>query len=399
MENQTSLEAYNNGADYSILLKLTLLFGSSLTVMAGAIVAPSLPQMNLAFHYMDHSELLVKMIMTVPALFIAISAPLSGWLLDNWGRKPVLIVAFVLYAISGTAGYFLDSLYEILISRAFLGIAVGGILSGIVTLIGDYFSGKKLNSFMGLQGAFASFGAAFFLIIGGSLANIGWHYPFLMYIFSLIILPGVIFALREPEKNNGTPMVKVAGRRNHLPWKKLSGIYLIAFLSMIVFYMIPVQVPFYLRTIGVTDNVKIGISIAAMASMGGIAGTQFRRVRSWLSYMHVFAVIFTMIGISYILINLIGRYEAVVAAMAVAGLGVGMLVPNLNVRAVSLVSFDVRGRAVAGTTSALLMGQFVSPIAVKPLIETLDYAYTFGIIGIIMLAAAAAFALNKTPDI
>lgn len=49
----------------------------------------------------------------------------------------------------------------ILVSRALLGFAVAGIMSGFTTLILDFFRGSELNKFLGLQGALLGWAAWF----------------------------------------------------------------------------------------------------------------------------------------------------------------------------------------------------------------------------------------------
>ena len=105
---------------------LTILLGSTMTAMAGATIAPALPEINLVFQDVPDADLLVKLVLTLPALLIAIGAPFSGFLSDRWGRKPVLITALILYGLAGTSGYVLDSMFGILVGRALLGVAVAG---------------------------------------------------------------------------------------------------------------------------------------------------------------------------------------------------------------------------------------------------------------------------------
>ena len=83
---------------------ITILSGSTMTVLAGALLAPSLPDMALAFQDVPNAEFLVMLTLTMPALFIALGSPFAGILLDKLGRKPVLIVSLILYGISGTSG-------------------------------------------------------------------------------------------------------------------------------------------------------------------------------------------------------------------------------------------------------------------------------------------------------
>src|SRR5690348_17025398 len=106
-------------------IKLTLLLVSSLTIMSVITISPALPQMAAAFSGVQNAAFLVKMVLTIPALMIAVCSPVAGRLIDRHGRLKILRLSLVLYAIAGTSGFYLDNLYAILISRAILGIAVG----------------------------------------------------------------------------------------------------------------------------------------------------------------------------------------------------------------------------------------------------------------------------------
>ena len=82
----------------------------------------------------------------------------------------------------------------IIISRIFLGISVGMSMTIVITLIADYFEGLERQKFVGLQVAFMSLGGILFIGLGGVLADISWRVPFLIYLFSLLVLPlSIIF--------------------------------------------------------------------------------------------------------------------------------------------------------------------------------------------------------------
>jgi uncharacterized membrane protein YhdT len=53
-------------------LKTTLLLASSLTVMAGALIAPALPKIAEAFEGLPNVVFLSKLLLSIPALFIAV---------------------------------------------------------------------------------------------------------------------------------------------------------------------------------------------------------------------------------------------------------------------------------------------------------------------------------------
>ena len=88
------------------LTKATILLASMMTLMAGAIITPALPGITAAFRDVPNAKLLSQLIVTLPALFIALLSPLAGWVIDRFGRKKLLTVSCMLYAISGVSGYF-----------------------------------------------------------------------------------------------------------------------------------------------------------------------------------------------------------------------------------------------------------------------------------------------------
>ena len=178
-------------------LKLTLLLLSMLTMMAAAIMAPSLPDIALEFKQLPHVELLSKLILSIPAIMIAIIAPFVGRFIDKFGRLKLLYVGLVIYAISGTSGYFLNDLYFILISRMLLGVGISIIMTIAITMVGDYFEGEARQKFVGYQSAFIGMAGVVFMSLGGYLATIHWRLPFLIYLFSLLLIPLSIIFLEE----------------------------------------------------------------------------------------------------------------------------------------------------------------------------------------------------------
>jgi MFS family permease len=184
--------------------KLTLLLASSLTVMSGATVSPSLPAMKQQFESAisdpDLRTTLVKLVITLPALFIVIGSPIAGLIVDRFGRKPLLLITAILYGFAGSSGLYLESLPTILVGRAVLGLAVAGVMVSATTLIADYYSGSARAAFMGLQAGFMGLGGVVFLTIGGALAQQNWHYPFGIYLFAWLIVPLIVLFILEPTR-------------------------------------------------------------------------------------------------------------------------------------------------------------------------------------------------------
>ncbi|MCP5163287.1 MAG: MFS transporter [Hahellaceae bacterium] len=338
---------------------LVFLLGASLTVMAGATIAPALPKIYQAFAGEPNVELLVRLVLTMPALFIGIVSPLVGYLLDRWGRKPVLACCLLLYGVAGSSGLWLDSLTSILVGRALLGVAVAGIMSGFTALIGDTFEGQALSRFMGLQSAFISFGGVSFLLLGGLLADVGWHWPFLIYLAALPLLPMLLLAVQEPsaESRKGA-----AGHQVAMDYSRLGVVYVLAFLGMAVFYLIPVHLPFYLHGLTDISSGGVGAVMAYSALVTAITSANFARIQSQLPLRKLYYLLNFTMALGFIGLCLAKSLVWVVCSITLVGLSFGLWIPGMNVWLLSLVPARARGKAVGGFTMCFFMGQFFSPL-------------------------------------
>ncbi|WP_410652420.1 MFS transporter [Amycolatopsis sp. cmx-4-54] len=370
------------------LARGTVLAAAPLTIMAAAIIAPSLPAMRDAFAGTSGSGLLVRLTLTVTSLAIAISAPLSGMVADRAGRRPLLLAGLVLYALSGTAGFFVNDLYLLLITRAGLGFAVGGIMTAVSTLITDWFSGERRASFLALQQAFASLGGVVFLPLAGVLATVGWQAPFWIYSVSAVVAIFAIVSLREPVRNTPT-----AGEseRTRLP-ARVIGVYVLALVATLVFYMAPTQLPFLLEGFG-SGPAVVGAVVAGSTLTSVVGALAFPRLRARLSPTAITTVSVALMGAGWLVIGTAGTVAQVVAGLLVGGFGVGFVVPNLNLRLADLAHPAHRGRVLSGLVAGIFLGQFLSPLVVQPLVQGVGIAGAFTWTGVAMGAGAALAAL------
>ena len=373
------------------LRNLTILLGGTTTVLAAIIISPALPGMAQAFAGVPNADFLVRLVLTMPALFIAIGALFAGILLDRWGRKPVLIMSLILYGLAGTAGFFLNSLIAILISRALLGLAVAGIMSGFTTLILDFFQGRELNKFLGLQGAFVGLGGMVFLLAAGFLADAGWQYPFLVHLFAFLILPGVIFFIEEPQRT-AVSQSNVA-KKDPFPWRKLAPVYATAFAGMAIFFIFPVQIPFYLSANNDVSSAQVGLALSLQTLSSVFIALQYQRLRDRYSFQAIFALAFLTFSINHLFLSLSSTYLIVIVGLLIGGIGIGLFPANNSGWLASIAPAELRGKAVGGLTSALFLGQFFSPIITQPFIERIGLAGAFAAASAVALLITLVFAI------
>jgi MFS family permease len=366
-----------------MMRKLTLLMASMMTMMAGAVVSPALPQINKIFSLTPNADILTRLIITLPAFFIAIFSPSIGKLSDIIGRKKILLISLILYSISGASGFFLNNLYSILIGRAFLGISVAGIMTMVGALVGDYYKGYERSSYMGQQGVFMGFGGVFFIAFSGWLTDFGWHIPFLIYLFGFIVLPMAIIYIYEIENFKAKKRINY---KNVKYQKKLFAIiYVLIFFSTVAFYMIPVQIPYVLKPIEGITNTHIGIAIAIQSLSGAFFVMNYKRIKSKLSFFSIYQLIFSLLAIGYILISFGSTYNQYLVGLIIAGMGVGLLMPTGTMWTIEIAPESIRGKLVGRANTAMFLAMFLSPIIVQPIINISSILNSFLVMGIFLL--------------
>jgi MFS family permease len=370
------------------LRKLTLLLASMMTMMAGAVVAPSLPQINNIFSLTPHADILTRLIITLPALFIAFFSPIFGKLSDTIGRKKILLIALVIYSISGTSGYISNSLLLLLIGRAFLGISVAGIMTMVIALVGDYYKGSERSKFLGLQGAFMGIGGVVFISFAGWLADFGWQTPFLIYLFGFIVLPLALLYLYDEPKLPETVIINKEKKVDETAYSKtlVNIIFLIIFFGIVIFYMIPVQIPYLLKELPGISNTHIGLAIAAQSLAGSIVAMNYRRIKSKLTFCSIYQITFALMATGYIFISLSNSYALIIVGLIISGFGVGLLMPTGNMWIIEVAPDNMRGQLVGKANTAIFIAMYLSPIIVQPLIKWGSISSSFFIMGIAQIA-------------
>ncbi len=364
--------------------------------MAGATIAPSLPGMEKHFSELGvaNAELLVRLVLTFPALFIVIGSPIAGIIIDKFGRKPLLAASALLYGLAGSSGGYLESIELILVGRALLGLAVAGIMTSATTLITDYFTGQSRASFIGLQAAFMGFGGVLFLSLGGRLADLNWHAPFLIYLFALLLFLPIIFCLYEPDRTQRSAPKSSQAETGSTPIILLATILATAIASQLIFYLIPTQLPFYLKSLLQATASQSGLAIAFGMLFSAFASIAYGWIKSRLHFVQITILVCGLMGVGYCIIGNASSYPIVLLGLAILGLGLGLVMPNLTVWLSSVVPDRQRGRALGWLSSCLFLGQFLSPIVSQPLARSIGLNHTYTSAGIFLLVASIGFFLS-----
>ena len=133
------------------------------------------------------------------------------------------------------------------------------------------------------------------------------------------------------------------------------------------------------------------MAIAVMTLFSAVTATQYSRLKGDRGFRRIFTIIFMIMAMGYAAIAFAGSYYSVMAGLAVFGLGMGFLVPNMNVWLTSFVPANVRGRAFGLLATAFFLGQFFSPIFSQPLVGEVGISRSFLVAAAILFLAAFLF--------
>ncbi len=378
-----------------------LLAGSCLPVLGAVLIAPVLPQMAQAFAATPGVGVLVPIVLTVPALVIALTAPFAGFIADKIDRKRVLLIALVAYAITGTAPLYLDSLQAIIGSRVLLGICEAAIMTSCTTLIGDYWSGPRRARYLGMQALVTAISATVFLAVGGLLGASGWRTPFWLYVVAVPIAVSMARLLWQPARPDGAP--GESAQRQHLaavPWRQLLAPCLVTLFGGIVFYALIVQLSFVLTGVGVTSTATIGGISAVMSLATAIGAASFGRLSRFTPRV-LLPIEFGLSGVGLVVVFASTAVPVITIGAVLTGFGTGLMLPTLLTWAVNRLHFEQRGRGTGVWTGTFFVGQFLSPIflaAIGAGIGGLQPA--LGLLGVLaaVMAAVTLFAVRRNNE-
>lgn len=373
----------------------TLLAASTLTVMAGAAIAPALPKLQGHFSSVEDVQLLVKLVLTLPALAIALTAPFMGWLGDKVGFRTLLTTSTFAFVAAGTSGLYLGQLPAILLGRFALGLSVAGVMTSVTALIAIYFNGEARKRFLGYQMATASFGGLLFLTLGGVLSETGWRLPFAVYFAGLPVALATVTVLPAPQPPD-VERPTAAGSGTKTSWPIIGLVSFVSLLGMTAFYLIPTQIPFYFSILLSAGSTLSGVAIGSATFFGGLASLANARISQRLGVHNTLALSFAFMAACFMLLGMHLSISSSFLALSLGGVGTGMLMPNLTFLVVSNASSSVSGRAAGLLTSSMFFGQFLSPVVSEPTASAIGLPATFGIAsGLSLLVAISIVAGGK----
>jgi MFS family permease len=224
------------------------------------------------------------------------------------------------------------------------------------------------------------------------VAAYSWRFPFLIYLMAVVVLP-LVLQLPEPDRDRPHHFeLQATGPAQLPPIGSIGGIYGLTALAMLIFYMVPVQLPFYLQSLNLGGSWESGMAIALCTLASAIVSLNYAWIKARLSFFQVLLCLFCCMASGYGVLANATSYGLVILGLLIAGCGLGLLLPNMNVWLNAITPPQQRGRILGGLTTSMFLGQFLSPFAVQPIAQQLGlqsaYMLVAGILFMIGLSIA-----------
>lgn len=382
-----------NGSSFrpTRLTLFTILLCSMLMLMGGAAVAPALPMINEVF---PDSDFLVSLIITLPSLAIALLGFVIGALADRFGKVRVLCVSLGIFVLAGISGYFLGTLPSILVGRFIVGIGIGGVSAAVSALIAEYYSGLDRAKVMSYQSAAMGVGVLILEYTGGSLAEISWREPFLVYLIGVPILIMATISMREPsaDHHDGASMV-MEGR------KASKGVivacYATIFVAMLMAFLMPTKIPYFLDTIGESSSVA-GLFLGIHGVANALTALMYRRFVQIVRPFTLIGTGFLVLGFGLVLLMIDTSVFTTVLLMIITGIGLGLITPTAANTLASQTTASTSGKIMGGYTTCLNLGQFSISLVSVPLFAMVGSTYPnlFFLMGVVALVAGVVYVIG-----
>jgi ACDE family multidrug resistance protein len=349
------------------IFSLGVIFASAtLTIMAGSIIAPV---QNLMRDGLGVAPTSIGLIITTHGLFMALFSPLMGVIIDRKGVKRPYIITLICYGLAGGSGLLINSFWVFLISRACLGIALAGIFTAINVLILNMYEGIERDRVMGWRGSAQSLGGAIYPVIGGTLGEFSWRFPFAVYLMGIPIGLCAVTAIPKPslqhraghEISESSSIFEIF-KENPVLWI----IYGLMLFGNILLYAIVIYLPQFLESFCITSSFHISLFLSVMTTSGALTSFIYGKIRSRFTYQAILTFSVALWVVLFTIISQASDIRMIIVGAALFGVSQGLLMPTVMVWIGEVVPPSFRGRFSSYLGSSGYIGQFLSPYLFGP---------------------------------
>ncbi|WP_048204649.1 MFS transporter [Methanococcoides methylutens] len=370
-----------------LFLAITVFFAMA----GGAILAPVLPQM---VEPLSSSPNEVAQLMAVYTISTAIFSLVIGHFVDRVNRKSVLVPCLVINGLMGLFSFFATDLQTLLILRFVQGIGIAGMMSLVMLVIGDVYSGIDRVHSMGRISMAIAIGSVTAPLIGGGLATIGWNYPFLFYVLSLPFALLVFLLLPETKECESSDGSGIGDAVRELRDFRILYTVFLSFAIFFLLFSIVVFLPFMLKDVFGFAAKEAGLVLSIQGLAIIMVASNIKKLAEKLSLIVLIGLGFTLVGISISLISWTASLPVLFLLLLLFGGGFGLCQTAIDSQIIQISPPRSRGGVLSIHNTMKYVGQSASPVVLGIILLFFDLHMVFlfsGIFGILVAVATLLF--------
>jgi len=345
---------------------LVLLAAGCLTSMTGGVVAPVFPEIVEQLHI---DPKWAGTLVSMHTLTTALSSPVLGILADRLGKLRILIPSLICYALFGAAGALMQSFGSLLVTRALVGVANGGIAAASIGLLSGIYEGEGRSQIMGYATSALATASIIFPLLGGWAGSAHWQFTFCLYGLGLPVALAAALILQEGNSQQTATVDLSQTKKLSKTLQQPSVLILLLALVLVsgIFYAVIVYAPLYFKASIGADTVLNGAILASRAVGAAIiSALGASRLAKRLGVSQAVAVGFGLMALTLIVIPYLEQAQWALLTALVFGVGFGIVMPNLYDALSDLSPPDQRSSVLAIGTGVSSLGQFMSPVFLGP---------------------------------
>lgn len=387
---QTPVPARYRPKSYGLFVVFIAIIGA-FSSLVNDMYLPTIPAMMHEFHT---TPSMTQMGLSMAMLGMGIGSVLWGSLSDHFGRKPILIISLLIFALSTGVALLSPDITFFVAVRLVQGFGAGGAMVLSTSIPADVFAGRQLGKLMGIVGAINGIAPAAGPLLGGFLADrVGWR-----GIFVVLLAIGIGMTIWTTRTNETLPPARRIAARRLSDYLKsyrtmlLNGRFMIYViikaLGIALLYAYISSGPFIIQDhyhfSALTFGIIFGANALAIAA-GAMLAPRFRIMKQAMvvGTVGMFLLSLGMAAVMWYELPF-WAYELVAVPLVLC---LGMIFSSANT-----LAMDV-GRADAGTSSAILgVVKYILAAIVSPLCGLGNLMHSSAVVVIVTAAIALLFA-------
>ena len=341
---------------------LQIVFLVSLIAILGvASITPAFPKLREALNVPAPNIGLLITFFTFPTVVLG---PIIGILADRLGRKKILVPSLLLFGIAGAACAFARDFNLLLLLRFLQGIGAAPLLSLSVTLIGDLYTGARRATAMGYNASVSSIGTATYPIIGGTLATMGWNYPFILPMVAIPVGLLVLFGLKNPEPKGERNLKEyLRNALKTLKNRQLAGLFIASAANFVLLYGAYVTyLPLLIQNSFNSTAFVIGLLLSSVSVAIAFTSSQLGRLTRRFSEATLIRASFVFYAVALLIIPFMPSIWLLLIPTTIFGVGLGIGFPSIQTLLAALAPKEYLATVISVNGTFFGLGQTLGPL-------------------------------------